>query len=244
MGRTGAQGEGEPHSSFSIPKTLERTELSSLQRFAVKGHDEKAKIRVEELSTSTTPRGWEGSLSLEAGAAQLEPAAVVGPALSKDGAEGKYPPRPGSVKSSHVPFLPLLAAALAPAYPLWPRHELRRGVWPLCWVFKGILDQHMILRLPAPALISPRSRGSDHAKPSRKGLWFFRGLKSLGERGTSISPEACEHQKLHLLLSSSPEQESDERKCNYERYRGLVQNDFAGSKCLAQVGGSGPHETE
>ncbi|XP_074875484.1 CLK4-associating serine/arginine rich protein isoform X1 [Buteo buteo] len=238
MGRTRAQGEGEPHSSFSIPKTLERRELSSLQKFAVKGHDEKAKIRAEELSTSTTPRGWEGSLSRERGAAQLEPAAVVGPALSKDRAEGKYPPRPESVKSSHVPFLPLLAAALAPPYPLWPRHELWRGVWPLCWVFKGIPDQHVILCLPAPALISPRSRGSDHAKPSRKGSWFFRGPKSLGERGTSISPEACEHQKLHLLLSSSPEQESDERKCNYERYRGLVQNDFAGiseEQCLYQI---------
>uniref|UniRef100_A0A8U8AUU3 Uncharacterized protein n=1 Tax=Geospiza parvula TaxID=87175 RepID=A0A8U8AUU3_GEOPR len=31
-----------------------------------------------------------------------------------------------------------------------------------------------------------------------------------------------------LLSPTSPEQESDERKCNYERYRGLVQNDFAG----------------
>ena len=33
---------------------------------------------------------------------------------------------------------------------------------------------------------------------------------------------------------SSPDQESDERKCNYERYRGLVQNDFANSEygCL------------
>lgn len=30
----------------------------------------------------------------------------------------------------------------------------------------------------------------------------------------------------------SPEQESDERKCNYERYRGLVQNDFAGSEWI------------
>uniref|UniRef100_A0A8C9N1B0 Suppressor of white apricot N-terminal domain-containing protein n=1 Tax=Serinus canaria TaxID=9135 RepID=A0A8C9N1B0_SERCA len=37
---------------------------------------------------------------------------------------------------------------------------------------------------------------------------------------------------------SSPEQESDERKCNYERYRGLVQNDFAGiseEQCLYQI---------
>ncbi|XP_009327586.1 PREDICTED: uncharacterized protein LOC103921364, partial [Pygoscelis adeliae] len=36
----------------------------------------------------------------------------------------------------------------------------------------------------------------------------------------------------------SPEQESDERKCNYERYRGLVQNDFAGiseEQCLYQI---------
>lgn len=38
-----------------------------------------------------------------------------------------------------------------------------------------------------------------------------------------------------FLLLSSPEQESDERKCNYERYRGLVQNDFAGSKCLLET---------
>uniref|UniRef100_A0A8C5BSS1 CLK4-associating serine/arginine rich protein n=1 Tax=Gadus morhua TaxID=8049 RepID=A0A8C5BSS1_GADMO len=40
------------------------------------------------------------------------------------------------------------------------------------------------------------------------------------------------------LLSSSPDQESDERKCNYERYRGLVQNDFATiseEQCLYQI---------
>ncbi|XP_009879363.1 PREDICTED: CLK4-associating serine/arginine rich protein, partial [Charadrius vociferus] len=52
------------------------------------------------------------------------------------------------------------------------------------------------------------------------------------------SLEACERRKLLLLLSSSPEQESDERKCNYERYRGLVQNDFAGiseEQCLYQI---------
>lgn len=29
---------------------------------------------------------------------------------------------------------------------------------------------------------------------------------------------------------STVEQESEERKCNYERYRGLVQNDFANSE--------------
>ncbi|NXR61794.1 CLASR protein, partial [Rhadina sibilatrix] len=41
-----------------------------------------------------------------------------------------------------------------------------------------------------------------------------------------------------LLSPTSPEQESDERKCNYERYRGLVQNDFAGiseEQCLYQI---------
>ncbi|XP_005412542.1 PREDICTED: CLK4-associating serine/arginine rich protein isoform X1 [Chinchilla lanigera] len=41
-----------------------------------------------------------------------------------------------------------------------------------------------------------------------------------------------------LLTAISPEQESDERKCNYERYRGLVQNDFAGiseEQCLYQI---------
>nr|XP_006126523.1 CLK4-associating serine/arginine rich protein [Pelodiscus sinensis] len=41
-----------------------------------------------------------------------------------------------------------------------------------------------------------------------------------------------------LLNPISPEQESDERKCNYERYRGLVQNDFAGiseEQCLYQI---------
>lgn len=41
-----------------------------------------------------------------------------------------------------------------------------------------------------------------------------------------------------LLSPVSPEQESDERKCNYERYRGLVQNDFAGiseEQCLYQI---------
>lgn len=38
---------------------------------------------------------------------------------------------------------------------------------------------------------------------------------------------------------SSPEQESDERKCNYERYRGLVQNDFAGSEWRGGAWGMG-----
>uniref|UniRef100_A0A672UNL9 CLK4 associating serine/arginine rich protein n=1 Tax=Strigops habroptila TaxID=2489341 RepID=A0A672UNL9_STRHB len=41
-----------------------------------------------------------------------------------------------------------------------------------------------------------------------------------------------------LLNPISPEQECDERKCNYERYRGLVQNDFAGiseEQCLYQI---------
>ncbi|XP_030073798.1 CLK4-associating serine/arginine rich protein [Microcaecilia unicolor] len=41
-----------------------------------------------------------------------------------------------------------------------------------------------------------------------------------------------------LFSTISLEQESDERKCNYERYRGLVQNDFAGiseDQCLYQI---------
>ncbi|XP_029475870.1 CLK4-associating serine/arginine rich protein isoform X2 [Rhinatrema bivittatum] len=41
-----------------------------------------------------------------------------------------------------------------------------------------------------------------------------------------------------LFSTVSLEQESDERKCNYERYRGLVQNDFAGiseDQCLYQI---------
>uniref|UniRef100_A0A6Q2XM83 Suppressor of white apricot N-terminal domain-containing protein n=1 Tax=Esox lucius TaxID=8010 RepID=A0A6Q2XM83_ESOLU len=41
-----------------------------------------------------------------------------------------------------------------------------------------------------------------------------------------------------LLSSVTPEQESEERKCNYERYRGLVQNDFASiseEQCLYQI---------
>ncbi|NXF41516.1 CLASR protein, partial [Nyctibius bracteatus] len=41
-----------------------------------------------------------------------------------------------------------------------------------------------------------------------------------------------------LLNPLSPEEESEERKCNYERYRGLVQNDFAGiseEQCLYQI---------
>ncbi|KAJ3590533.1 hypothetical protein NHX12_008483 [Muraenolepis orangiensis] len=41
-----------------------------------------------------------------------------------------------------------------------------------------------------------------------------------------------------LLATVSPEQESEERKCNYERYRGLVQNDFANiseEQCLYQI---------
>lgn len=34
---------------------------------------------------------------------------------------------------------------------------------------------------------------------------------------------------LFFVSYSTPEQEMEERKCNYERYRGLVQNDFANS---------------
>uniref|UniRef100_A0A8C2DFU1 CLK4-associating serine/arginine rich protein n=1 Tax=Cyprinus carpio TaxID=7962 RepID=A0A8C2DFU1_CYPCA len=41
-----------------------------------------------------------------------------------------------------------------------------------------------------------------------------------------------------LLNTTTPEQESEERKCSYERYRGLVQNDFANiseEQCLYQI---------
>ncbi|XP_037630575.1 CLK4-associating serine/arginine rich protein isoform X4 [Sebastes umbrosus] len=41
-----------------------------------------------------------------------------------------------------------------------------------------------------------------------------------------------------LLNTSTAEQEMEERKCNYERYRGLVQNDFANiseEQCLYQI---------
>lgn len=41
-----------------------------------------------------------------------------------------------------------------------------------------------------------------------------------------------------FLIALSPELDNDERKCNYERYRGLVQNDFAGiaeEQCLYQI---------
>ncbi|XP_071981674.1 CLK4-associating serine/arginine rich protein isoform X2 [Engystomops pustulosus] len=44
--------------------------------------------------------------------------------------------------------------------------------------------------------------------------------------------------KPPLLTTITPEQEADDRKCNYERYRGLVQNDFAGiseEQCLYQI---------
>uniref|UniRef100_A0A3B4AJC7 Suppressor of white apricot N-terminal domain-containing protein n=1 Tax=Periophthalmus magnuspinnatus TaxID=409849 RepID=A0A3B4AJC7_9GOBI len=39
------------------------------------------------------------------------------------------------------------------------------------------------------------------------------------------------------VYNPTPEQEMEERKCNYERYRGLVQNDFANSEeqCLYQI---------
>lgn len=36
--------------------------------------------------------------------------------------------------------------------------------------------------------------------------------------------------KQHFVICSTPEQDMEERKCNYERYRGLVQNDFATSE--------------
>lgn len=36
--------------------------------------------------------------------------------------------------------------------------------------------------------------------------------------------------KKHFVPCSTPEQDMEERKCNYERYRGLVQNDFANSE--------------
>ncbi|TNN01778.1 hypothetical protein fugu_011160 [Takifugu bimaculatus] len=41
-----------------------------------------------------------------------------------------------------------------------------------------------------------------------------------------------------LLNTPNPEQDMEERKCNYERYRGLVQNDFANiseEQCLYQI---------
>ncbi|TST73071.1 CLK4-associating serine/arginine rich protein [Bagarius yarrelli] len=41
-----------------------------------------------------------------------------------------------------------------------------------------------------------------------------------------------------VMSTTTPEQESEERKCNYERYRGLVQNDFANiseEQCLYQI---------
>ncbi|XP_067875061.1 CLK4-associating serine/arginine rich protein [Heterodontus francisci] len=41
-----------------------------------------------------------------------------------------------------------------------------------------------------------------------------------------------------FLSALSPDHDNDERKCNYERYRGLVQNDFAGiaeEQCLYQI---------
>ncbi|XP_061537776.1 CLK4-associating serine/arginine rich protein isoform X2 [Phycodurus eques] len=41
-----------------------------------------------------------------------------------------------------------------------------------------------------------------------------------------------------LITTPTPEQEMEERKCNYERYRGLVQNDFANiseEQCLYQI---------
>lgn len=34
----------------------------------------------------------------------------------------------------------------------------------------------------------------------------------------------------HFVSCSNLEQDMEERKCNYERYRGLVQNDFANSE--------------
>ena len=40
----------------------------------------------------------------------------------------------------------------------------------------------------------------------------------------------AKHIEVLRLGCSTPEQESEERKCNYERYRGLVQNDFASSE--------------
>lgn len=51
-------------------------------------------------------------------------------------------------------------------------------------------------------------------------MWLFSQVVKVGSN-------------LLLFVScSSPEQEMEERKCNYERYRGLVQNDFASSKYL------------
>lgn len=65
----------------------------------------------------------------------------------------------------------------------------------------------------------------------------FPRSKNPSRRGEPPSPQRLVSANgCILLLSSSPEQESDERKCNYERYRGLVQNDFAGSECLVQAG--------
>lgn len=43
-------------------------------------------------------------------------------------------------------------------------------------------------------------------------------------------PNLISHIVFFGVGCSTPEQESEERKCNYERYRGLVQNDFASSE--------------
>lgn len=48
--------------------------------------------------------------------------------------------------------------------------------------------------------------------------------------------EACMNPKEDFVSCRTPEQDMEERKCNYERYRGLVQNDFANSeyhRCLS-----------
>nr|XP_026655020.1 CLK4-associating serine/arginine rich protein [Zonotrichia albicollis] len=74
-----------------------------------------------------------------------------------------------------------------------------------------------------------------------KNPFFFPSKSTLGPQNPPLTPKIpvlIPKSPQNSWFCSSPEQESDERKCNYERYRGLVQNDFAGiseEQCLYQI---------
>lgn len=83
-------------------------------------------------------------------------------------------------------------------------------------------EKHQILSAASFLSVSPR-RHLDILRPRLEEKSARRG--EIRSHGITWNPSvAC-------VSCSTPEQEMEERKCNYERYRGLVQNDFASSEC-------------
>lgn len=186
-GRAGAWGEGQPCSSFSVPKTLERTELRFLQRSALRGYDEKVKIRLRVLSKyQHNSRRLVGSRSLVSGERHRPAGAGCGSrSCFKQGWDGRqiFPPGLGLALWRAVPSYPclLLLQHLLTLSGLGTSSGEQFS--PFAGFFKGIPDQHVIL-----CLQNLCSEEFNLAYPSRKGPWFFRGPKHPG-RGEPPSPQ-------------------------------------------------------